>query len=98
LSAGNVTGNIAPLRWDENTAPDIWGYRLRYTPSGGGTASIVVTNGANSASLLPPYAGTWRIEVAALDAMGQVGPYSPPITVTTLVDPERVWLPLVLKN
>jgi hypothetical protein len=30
--------------------------------------------------------------------MGQVGPYSPPVTVTALLDAERVWLPLILKR
>jgi len=104
LSVGSVTGSavvsgsVAALRWDENVEPDSWGYRLRYAPSGRAASGAVTVNGANSASLLLPSAGTWRIEAAAFDAMGQVGPYSPPVTVTALLDAERVWLPLILKR
>jgi hypothetical protein len=51
----------------------------------------------NAANLLLPSAGQWQVTVAAYDTLGQVGPASAPVIVTTLSDAERVYLPVVLK-
>ena len=48
----------------------------------------------NAFTILLPRAGTWQISVAAYDAMGQLGPASNLITVTTGVNAYTVYLPL----
>ena len=85
------------LHWTENSEPDLWGYRVSYQPVGGGTTTTVDVGISNAASLLLPTAGQWQITVAAYDAMGQVGPASSPIMVTTSSDAEQTFLPVVLK-
>jgi len=48
--------------------------------------------------LLLPQAGDWRVSVAAYDAMGQLGPASAVITVTTTINAQQVFLPLVQRH
>ena len=97
LSAGSALGPTVPLHWAENSEPDLWGYRLTYSPAGGGAAISVDVGPANAASLLLPTAGQWQVTVAAYDAMGQLSPASSAVTVTTTVDASAVYLPLVVK-
>jgi hypothetical protein len=97
LSSGAASGATVPLHWAENSEPDLWGYRLSYQPVGGGATTTVDVGIGNAASLLLPSAGQWQVTVAAYDAMGQVGPVSSPVIVTTLSGAERVYLPVVLK-
>lgn len=98
LTANSAGGPIIALRWDEIDRADQWRYRVQYTRSGGGGSSFEVTvNGANSTNLLTPQTGQWQIKVAAIDALGQVGPYGSAITATTLADAEQVYLPLILR-
>ncbi len=97
LVADAPTGPIVRLHWIENSEPDLWGYRVSYQPVGGGTITTVDVGIGNAASLLLPTAGQWLVKVAAYDAMGQVGPASSPITVTTSSDAEQMFLPVVLK-
>jgi hypothetical protein len=98
LSAGTAAGPLVPLRWDENSEPDVWGYRVRYMPVNGGSAHSLDVGAANSTMLLIPNAGQWQISVAAYDARSQLGPYSTPITITTTVDADKVYLPVILKH
>lgn len=49
LSAGTAVGPTVPLRWNENSEPDLWGYRVSYTPVGGGTSFTVNLGPANAA-------------------------------------------------
>jgi hypothetical protein len=49
---------------------------------------------ANALNVLLPHAGAWQLTVAAYDAMGQLGPASGTIAVTTTVDAHSVYLPL----
>ncbi len=97
LSAGPATGPFVPLRWNENSEPDRWGYRLTYGPVGGGTPVSRDIGPANATALLLPTAGQWRITVAAYDAMGQLSPASSAVIVTTAVDAPAVYLPLIIK-
>lgn len=97
LSAGSAVGPSVPLHWTENSEPDLWGYRLTYTPLGGGAFVSVDVGPANAASLLLPTAGQWQVTVAAYDAMGQLSPASSAVTVTTSVDALALYLPLVVK-
>jgi hypothetical protein len=90
-------GPSAPLRWNENSEPDLWGYRITYVPVGGGTPLSVDVGPGNSARLLIPTAGQWQVTVAAYDAMGQLSPASSPVIVTTTVDAPALYLPLIIK-
>lgn len=94
LAASAPEGPLVPLRWNESADPDLWGYRLIYQPAGGGTSAFVDFSRANATRLLLPSAGSWKVSVAAFDAMGRVGPASAPVTVTTSVDGRRVLVPL----
>ncbi|MBE7550045.1 MAG: fibronectin type III domain-containing protein [Anaerolineales bacterium] len=97
LSAGTAAGPSVPLRWNENSEPDLWGYRLTYSPVGGGTPLTVDVGPANATWLLIPRAGQWRVTVAAYDAMGQLSSASGSVIVTTSVDAPGVYLPLIRK-
>lgn len=98
LVGGTPTGPIVPLHWAENSEPDLWGYQVSYQPVGGGATTTVDVGIGNATSLLLPVAGQWQVTVAAYDAMGQVGPASSPIIVTTSSDAEQIFLPVVLKG
>jgi hypothetical protein len=97
LSAGAATGPTVPLRWNENSEPDLWGYRLTYMPLAGGTPLTVDAGPANATWLLIPRAGQWQVTVAAYDAMGRLSPASGSVIVTTSVDAPGVYLPLIRK-
>ncbi len=95
LAVGSVAGPFVPVRWTENTEPDLWGYRVIYQPASGGAAMSIDARRQNSFSLLLPRAGDWRVRVAAYGAMGQLGPTSGDVTVTTTVDAQQMFLPLI---
>ena len=97
LSAGASIGPTAPLRWNENTEPDMWGYRITYVPVGGGTPFSMNVGPANSTVLLIPTAGQWQVTVAAYDTMGNLSPASDAVVVTTMVDAQAIYLPLIVK-
>jgi hypothetical protein len=86
-----------PLRWDENTDPDLWGYRLTYIPLAGGTPLTIDIGPANAAWLVMPTAGQWQVRVAAYDAMRRLSPASSSVIVTTNVDAPGVYLPFIRK-
>lgn len=95
LSAGPATGPIVPLRWNDLTLPDLWGYRLTYTRLPGGPSFQYNAGRRTAIELTLPMAGTWQIRVAAYDAMDKLGTSSTPIDVTTTIDTQRVQLPLL---
>jgi len=49
---------------------------------------------AHSATLLLPFAGSWSISVAAIDAMGNVGAFSAAVGTTASQGAQRVLLPI----
>jgi hypothetical protein len=98
LTAGAAVGPTVPLYWNENSQPDLWGYRLSYAPAAGGTPITVDVGPANAANLLLPSAGQWRIRIAAYDAMDRLSPFSNFVTVTTTVDAAKVYLPVLVRN
>jgi hypothetical protein len=97
LAAGTASGPWVPLRWAENAEPDLWGYRVTYQSTSGGPIVSVDAGRANALSLLVPRAGDWRIRVAAYDAMGQLGPSSVAVTVTTTANASQEFLPLIVR-
>jgi hypothetical protein len=97
LSAGVPVGPTLLLRWNENSEPDIWGYRITYVPLDGGPPRSVNVGPANSTRLLIPTAGQWQVTVAAYDAMGHLSPASDSAIVTTTVDAPAIYLPLIVK-
>jgi hypothetical protein len=84
-----------PLRWNENHEPDLYGYQLIYTPVTDDTAITMNVGRGNSTMLLLPYTGSWRVTVAAYDAMGHRSAASSPVTVTTTEDAVRIFLPAI---
>ena len=97
LSAGTPVGPTVALRWDESAEPDLWYYRVSYSPvSGGGAAGQAEAGRRNSLNLLLPAAGGWRITVSAYDAMGNASPPSAPVTVMVGEDPVRLFLPVTI--
>ena len=96
LIAGPLIGDARlPLQWDENTEPNLWGYRVSYARSGSGVSYTLDVGPANSTSLLLPSAGKWQVRVQAYDAMGQPGPLGNSVVVTTSLDLPQVFLPVV---
>mgnify|MGYP002681903718 FL=1 len=94
FAAGTVAGPFVPVHWDENSEPDVWGYRISYQPAHGGSPTTV-SAGRKNALLLSLPGGDWTITVATYDAMGQVSPASMGITVTTTAAAHHVYLPLI---
>jgi hypothetical protein len=97
LSAGVVSGVVVPLRWNENSEPDLWGYRVVYRLSPSDPWLTLDVGRRNSINLLLPQAGTWEIRVKAYDAMGKESGLSAMVQATTNVDPIKVMLPIVLR-
>lgn len=86
LSANPASGPSVQLRWNENSEPDLWGYRLSYTPISI-TAPLTVDVGpANATQLVIPSAGQWRVTASAYDAMGRLSAPGSAVTITTAVD------------
>jgi hypothetical protein len=94
LMAGAAAGPQVPLHWNDNTEPDLWGYRVSYQSVSGGLTGSMDARRQTTFSVLLPRAGAWRVSVAAYDAMGQLSPASSVVTVTTAVDAHNVFLPL----
>jgi hypothetical protein len=97
LAVTSSIGNTISLRWDENDEPDLWGYRLLYRRNPGGSSYELDVGRRNTSSLHLPLSGTWEIRVAAIDAMGNQSPASTPVMVTTTVDAESIFLPMVVR-
>jgi hypothetical protein len=97
LSANPASGPSVQLRWNENSEPDLWGYRLSYTPISI-TAPLTVDVGpANATQLVIPSAGQWLVTASAYDAMGRLSAPGSAVTITTAVDAAHAYLPLILK-
>jgi hypothetical protein len=97
LSAGPAVRPGVPLRWNENNEPDLWGYRLSYTPISATTPVTLDVGPVNAAQLVIPSAGQWRLIVSAYDAMGRLSAPGSAVTITIDVDAAHVYLPLILK-
>lgn len=95
LAVSTVTGPTVALYWNPNGEEDLWGYRISYQPTGGGPASSTDIVRATQSSILLPRAGSWRITIAAYDAMGRLGPSSAAVTATTTSNASQVVVPLV---
>ncbi len=95
LAAAVPIGPVVLVHWDENSEPDVFGYRLDFQSMQGGPHYIIDARRENSTNLILPWQGDWRITVAAYDAMNQLGLDSDPVFVHTTVDPLVVFLPLV---
>jgi hypothetical protein len=95
LASLGVSGPTAALRWDENTEPDLWGYRVTYRRPDGSQSAAIDLRRANAASIVLPDVGEWRVSVAAYDAQGRLSPSSATISLTIDQAPEKVFLPVV---
>jgi hypothetical protein len=98
LAAVTTIGPTVSLRWNENSDPDLAGYRLMYQSIDSGPVTTINLGRANAKSLLIPEAGQWRIQITARDAMGNLSAYTPPITVTTTESATKVFVPIVRKS
>jgi hypothetical protein len=95
LTAGLPGGIFVQLRWDEVTINDLWSYRVHYRLAGQTQDSVRDVSRQNSSTLLLPTSGNWQIWVTSRDAMGLESPPSNLVTVTTTVNSEQVFLPLL---
>lgn len=95
LAADSPVGPSVLVYWNENTEPDLWGYRLTYQSTLGGPSSSSDAGRKNAQTLILPQAGSWRLRVAAYDALGQLSPASAWITVTTTLDAQPIYLALI---
>ncbi len=94
LTAGAPGGVVIPLRWDEVAVPDLWGYRVLYKLLPAGLPYTYDVRRVNAINLLLPQAGNWEIRVVAYDAMGNVSTPSSPVTVSTAINAQTVYLPI----
>jgi hypothetical protein len=98
IPTGLVSGSpgyfLVPLRWEENSEPDLWGYRLLYRLNPGGAQQVRDVGRVNATLLNLPLAGDWEIRLAALDAMGNQSTASTPVLVTIPTDAELIYMPL----
>jgi hypothetical protein len=95
LAAYPPNGNTVSLAWNENTEPDLWGYRLVYQKTSGGPVYQLDVQRRNSVDLLLPVSGSWKIGLEAYDAMGNTGPLSAQVTVDLTAYANRVFLALI---
>ena len=93
LAAFAFGGNTAFVVWNENTEPDLWGYRLEYQVSSGGPVYSLDVGRKSSVSLVLPASGSWKISVEAYDAMGNTSGLSAQVYLVT--NPHRVYLALI---
>jgi hypothetical protein len=95
LTAGSGTGYLTPVRWQENSEPDLWGYHILYRVLPAGT-QYRRDVGRRNADLLPLLqAGDWEIRIVAIDAMGNESPPSAPVNVTISAAASLLHLPTV---
>jgi hypothetical protein len=97
LNANPPAGPTVQLRWNENSEPDLWGYRLSYTPISATTPVTMDVGPANAAQLVIPSAGQWQVTAFAYDAMNRLSAPGSAVTITITVDASRVYLPLIRK-
>jgi len=97
LSASLSTGNIVWLRWNENSEPDFWRYRLDYRTIPGSTLYTLDVGRRNAYELLLPQSGDWDIRITAIDAMGNESLPSSPVTIKVSSDLNKTFLPIVRK-
>ncbi|CAG0935826.1 hypothetical protein TFLX_04676 [Thermoflexales bacterium] len=95
LSANVPAGPTVQLRWNENSEPDLWGYRLQYTPLTNTLPVTVDVGPANATQFVIPSAGQWQVTAFAYDAMGRLSSSSNAVTITVFVDAVHVYLPLI---
>lgn len=96
LGVLNANGPTATILWNENSEPDLWGYRVSYSRTGGPTYTLDARR-ANATVLVLPDIGTWTVSVSAYDAQNRVGPASAAVNVTTTVAAVRVNLPMIAR-
>jgi len=96
LAGDVVGGSIASLRWDENTEPDLLGYRLLFRQTPNGMQHTIDAGRRNALDLLLPQLSEWEIRLAAVDAMGNQSNLSPALTLSTTSNPEQMYLPMVV--
>jgi hypothetical protein len=94
LSVIALNGPVATVRWNENSEPDLWGYRVSYSRTGGPTYTLDAHR-ANTALLVLPDKGDWTVTVSAYDAQNKPGPAAMALNVTTTVDAYQVRLPFI---
>ncbi len=95
LTAGSANGYLIPVRWQENSEPDLWGYQILYRVLPAGTEYRREV-GRRNADLLPlVQAGEWEIRIVAIDAMGNESSPSAPVNVTVSAAASLLHLPIV---
>jgi hypothetical protein len=94
LSASSPSGNQVVLRWDSNTDPDLWRYRVSYRMEPSGSPYSLDTGRRNSLTLALPGPGTFRVSVQVLDAMGNTSAASNAVMVTITAGGGWIYLPV----
>lgn len=82
LTAGSVDDLAVSLVWEEVSVIDLWGYEIHYRQEGSETWQTQRVGRTTTMTLTLPLSGTWQVEVATYDALGQVGTPTTAITVT----------------
>jgi hypothetical protein len=95
LAAGTVAGNLVPLRWNENSEPDLWGYQVVYSLLPGGQTHVLDVRRENALTLLLPSIGTWSIQVRAYDAQGHTSAPSASVVADSTVNADQNFLPAI---
>jgi hypothetical protein len=95
LAAGSPVGPVVPLRWNESTEPDLWGYRVVYQLESGGPQLTLGASRRNAIDLVLPTAGDWQVRLQAYDAMGRASTLTSPVTVTTTSGAKLIYLPIL---
>jgi hypothetical protein len=95
LQVVTVSGAIARLHWQENTERDVVGYRLYYQREEGGPIGWVDVSIRNSAWVILPNKGRWRIWVMAYDLHRNESSPSNGVIVETHQNAEFLYLPVI---
>jgi hypothetical protein len=83
------------LKWQENSEPDLWKYRLVYGQVPAGVEHSMDAGRQNGVDLLLPHSGDWEIRITAVDAMGNSSAPSPPLALSIDTDVVSVYLPVI---
>jgi len=93
LVAGAANGFTVPLRWNENSESDLWGYHILYRRSPAGAQISLPVGRRNAYNLYLPLSGDWEVRIVAVDAMGNESLPSSPVVVRSSMDAKTLYMP-----
>lgn len=90
----DASGIVATVRWAEVSVADLAGYRLTYRQVNGSYETTMDVRRANSATVILPKAGEWRLTVRTYDVFGTLSDPSSALTIVTTQNAKLLYAPM----